>query len=60
MLVRPPVAVLRSDEAHLSFFKTGDIGIRDAPSEGGYRVLGRLSVDIIKVYLSLLSPSSLH
>lgn len=44
------------DEQGRRWFKTGDIGLRDTDEEGGFRVLGRNSVDIIKVRPS----ASLH
>jgi malonyl-CoA/methylmalonyl-CoA synthetase len=45
------------DQDGQRWFKTGDIGLRDTDEDGGFRVLGRNSVDIIKVRSCL--PSAL-
>ncbi|CED84403.1 Predicted alpha/beta hydrolase BEM46 [Phaffia rhodozyma] len=37
-----------TDESGQRWFKTGDVGILESTKEGGFRVLGRSSVDIIK------------
>jgi malonyl-CoA/methylmalonyl-CoA synthetase len=46
------------DQDGQRWFKTGDIGLRDTDEDGGFRVLGRNSVDIIKVRPCL--PSALE
>jgi acyl-CoA synthetase (AMP-forming)/AMP-acid ligase II len=33
------------------WFKTGDTGLRSSTADGAYRILGRTSVDMIKVRL---------
>jgi malonyl-CoA/methylmalonyl-CoA synthetase len=46
------------DQDGQRWFKTGDFGLRDTDEDGGFRVLGRNSVDIIKVRPCL--PSALE